>query len=201
MNENMEKIHYCWFGGGELPDEYKKYIESWRKCCPDYEIIRWDESNYDVTKNRYMRQAYENKKWAFVSDYARVDIIYHQGGIYLDTDVELVKNFDEFLKWDLFCGFESFDYVAWGVGFGAVKEHEILKDVLNEYEKRSFLKEDGSFDRISMTVDEIAESFNAGRSEYRAEQAAKEAPAIEPETEAPAETAWTPTRQSVGSNG
>lgn len=141
-----KKIHYCWFGGGELPDEYKKYIESWRKCCPDYEIIRWDESNYDVTKNRYMRQAYENKKWAFVSDYARVDIIYHQGGIYLDTDVELVKNFDEFLKWDLFCGFESFDYVSWGVGFGAVKEHEILKDVLNEYEKRSFLKEDGSFD-------------------------------------------------------
>lgn len=141
-----KKIHYCWFGGRELPDEYKKYIESWQKCCPDYEIIRWDESNYDVTKNQYMKQAYDNKKWAFVSDYARVDIIYQQGGIYLDTDVELVSNFDEFLKWDLFCGFENTTAVNWGVGYGAVRGNEILKEVLDEYEKRYFLKENGSFD-------------------------------------------------------
>ena len=85
-------IHYCWFGGNEMSELEKKCIESWKTQCPDYEIIRWDETNYDVTKNLYMQQAYAAKKWAFVSDYARLDILYQHGGIYLDTDVELLQS-------------------------------------------------------------------------------------------------------------
>ena len=89
-----KKIHYCWFGENPMPDKDLENIESWKKFCPDYEIIRWDESNYDVNKIPYIKEAYECKKYAFVSDYARLDIIYHEGGIYLDTDVEIIKNID-----------------------------------------------------------------------------------------------------------
>lgn len=88
-----KKIHYCWFGGNPLPEDVKRYIESWKKYCPDYELIRWDESNYDVHKNTYVELAYQNKKWAFLTDYARLDTIYEHGGIYLDADVELVHGF------------------------------------------------------------------------------------------------------------
>lgn len=141
-----KKIHYCWFGGGELPLEFGSYIESWKKYCPDYEIVRWDETNYDVSKNRYMKQAYDSGKWAFVSDYARVEVLYEHGGIYLDTDVELLTSFDEFLKWDMFCGFEDHRMVAWGLGFGAVKGLELLKEALEIYEARDFIRKDGSMD-------------------------------------------------------
>lgn len=146
------KIHYCWFGGGELPEKYRNYIESWKKYCPDYEIIRWDESNYDVSKNRYMKQAYNHGKWAFVSDYARVDIIYQYGGIYLDTDVELIASYDEFLKWDMFCGFEDTRVVNWGLGFGAVKGHEMLRALLDIYETRDFVRKDGAMDLTGCPV-------------------------------------------------
>ena len=90
-------IHYCWFGGNPLPDEAKRCIDSWKKYCPDYKIIEWNESNYDVNSNEYMKAAYNEKKWAFVSDYARVDVVYRYGGIYMDTDVELIKPLDKFL--------------------------------------------------------------------------------------------------------
>ena len=86
-----KKIHYFWIGGNPKPESVLYCIDSWKKYCPDYEIIEWNESNYDFTKNEYMRQAYEAKKWAFVTDYARLDVIYKYGGIYLDTDVELIK--------------------------------------------------------------------------------------------------------------
>ena len=85
-------IHYCWFGGNEMSALEKKCIESWKTQCPDYEIVRWDETNYDVTKNPYMQQAYAAKKWGFVPDYARLDILYQHGGFYLDTDVELLQS-------------------------------------------------------------------------------------------------------------
>ena len=85
-------IHYCWFGGKELPIEVKKCIASWRKMCPDYEIIRWNESNFDVGQHPFVREAYKAKVWAFVSDYARLKVVYDNGGIYLDTDVETLRN-------------------------------------------------------------------------------------------------------------
>lgn len=147
-----KKMHYCWFGKNKLPNEYLRYMETWKKYCPGYEIIRWDEQNYDVMKSNYLKQAYNNKKWAFVSDYARVDVVYQYGGIYLDTDVELVKSFDEFLKWDMFCGFQNSKHINWGLGFGAVKGHEILREVLKVYEQMDFINSDGSLNLVTCPV-------------------------------------------------
>lgn len=146
------KIHYCWFGKKELPEEYQRYIESWRKFCPDYEIIRWDETNYDIHKNLYVHQAYENGQWAFVTDYARVDILYQEGGLYFDTDVELIKSFDSLLTWRMFCGFESNEYVAWGLGFGSVKKEPLLKNVLEIYDNISFINNDNSFNTTTCPI-------------------------------------------------
>ena len=147
-----KKIHYCWFGQNEIPDEYQRCIESWKKFCPDYEIIRWDETNYDVHKNLYVHQAYEHKQWAFVTDYARVDILYHEGGLYFDTDVELIRSFDNLLTWRMFCGFESNEYVAWGLGFGSVKEEPLLQDVLNVYNHITFINSDKSFNTTTCPI-------------------------------------------------
>ncbi len=149
-------IHYCWFGGAPLPPEAQACIASWRRLCPDYELIQWNESNYDVTKNRYMKDAYQARKWAFVSDYARADIVYRHGGVYLDTDVELLKPLDPFLEDGLFAGWESRDplcdrkkipyenSVAFGLGFGAEKGHPVLRDLLELYEGLRFYREDGT---------------------------------------------------------
>lgn len=142
-------IHYCWFGHTEIPEEFKAYMDSWEKMCPDYEIKRWDESNYDITKNSYMKDAYDQKKWGFVPDYARLDIIYNEGGIYLDTDIEIVKSFDELLKNSAFCGIEAGnECVALGLGFGAEKGNEIIKLMRDEYDKISFINEDGSLNLL-----------------------------------------------------
>ena len=141
-------IHYCWFGGNPIPESNKKFMESWNKFCPDYEIIEWNESNYDVTKNRYMKEAYENKQWAFVSDYARLDIIYEHGGIYLDVDVELIKSLDDLLNLTGFLGFEENKKLCnTGLGFGATPKLPIIKELRDDYDNINFIKENGSFDR------------------------------------------------------
>lgn len=138
-------IHYCWFGGNPIPQKDQEYIASWKRFCPDYEVIEWNETNYDITKNIYMREAYDAKKWGFVPDYARFDIIYNHGGIYLDTDVELVKSLDGLLADKAFIGFENKNYVAAGLGFGAIKGHETIKALRDFYDELSFVKEDGSY--------------------------------------------------------
>jgi len=145
-------IHYCWFGKNKIPDQYWKWMESWKHYCPDYEIIEWNEDNYDVNKSRYISQAYDMKKWAFVSDYARIDIINEYGGVYLDTDVELIKSLDELLKNDAFCGFESCQYVAYGLGFGAKKNNKILQEMKEYYDNTCFVKKDGTLNEISCPV-------------------------------------------------
>lgn len=137
-------IHYCWFGKNPIPDRYKVWMESWQKYCPDYEVKLWNEDNYDVTKNKYMLQAYETGKWGFVPDYARVDIIYNHGGIYLDTDVEIIQPLDDLLYQDAFLGFERNDFVNLGQGFGAVKGHPIIKEMRDMYEELTFVNEDGT---------------------------------------------------------
>jgi hypothetical protein len=119
-------------------------MESWRKFCPDYKIIEWNESSYDVTKCKYIRDAYEAEKWAFVSDYARLDIIYEHGGIYLDVDVEVLANLDVLLYDEAFCGFSSTTYVNTGLGFGAVKGFPFIKKMLELYDNISFYNDDGS---------------------------------------------------------
>ncbi|SFI08450.1 Glycosyltransferase sugar-binding region containing DXD motif-containing protein [Pseudobutyrivibrio sp. OR37] len=141
-----KRIHYCWFGKNQKSQLNRMCIDSWKKYCSDYEIIEWNETNYDIEKNSYMRQAYKRKKWGFVSDYARLDVIYHYGGIYLDTDVEIIQSLDELLYQDAFCAFEHEEYVALGLGFGACKGNRVVKDWLDDYEDRKFIKEDGSND-------------------------------------------------------
>lgn len=131
-------IHYCWFGKKEIPKHLQKCIDSWKRYCSDYTIKRWDESNYDITKNKYMKDAYDTKKWGFVPDFARLDIIYNHGGFYLDTDVELIKSLDCLRGNEMFCGFESNHYVALGLGFGAVKGHRLVKRMMDMYGNLNF---------------------------------------------------------------
>lgn len=137
-------IHYCWFGGNSMPKCFLENIDTWKRCCPDYEIKQWNETNYDISKNRYMLQAYEKKKWGFVPDFARLDIVATQGGIYLDTDVKVIRSFDSLLQFGLFCGFESKTRVNFGQGFGAVKGHSVIEMMRKEYEKLDFLNSDGT---------------------------------------------------------
>ena len=145
-------IHYCWVGGNPKPKSVLYCIESWKKFCPDYEIIEWNETNYDFTKNKYMKQAYDEKKWGFVPDYARLDIIYNYGGIYLDTDVEIIKSFDNLLSNVAFAGFEKSDdgvwYVNCGQGFGAEPKNQAIKFIRDFYEGKTFYKEDGTLNLL-----------------------------------------------------
>ncbi len=133
QNRIPKMIHYCWFGGKPLPESAKRCIESWKKYCPDYEIKRWDESNFDIDSIPFIKQAYDAKKWAFVTDYARLKIIYENGGIYFDTDVELLRNIDDLLLLDGFMGAEDGGLIATGLGFGAAKNHSFIKILMNDY--------------------------------------------------------------------
>lgn len=143
-----KKIHYIWFGGKPLPKEVKKCINSWKKYCPDYEIIEWNESNYDLEKNEYVKKAYEQKKYAFLADYVRLDVIYEHGGIYLDTDVELIKNLDNLLENDGYIGMEEIGTINTGQGFGAKKHHPFIKENKEYYEKNKFWDSNGNFEKV-----------------------------------------------------
>lgn len=130
-----KKIHYCWFGSGEKPKLAKKCIESWKTFCPDYKIIEWNEDNFDVNMNAYTKMCYEQKNYAFLSDYVRLVAVFENGGIYFDTDVEAVKPFDELLPNKAFFGFETKDYVNTGHGFGAEAKAEIVKALIEAYDR------------------------------------------------------------------
>ncbi len=142
-----KKLHYMWLGGAELPDTLKKCIDSWEKYCPDYEIIRWDENNYDIDKHPYMKAAYTAKAYGFVPDYARLDILYNEGGIYLDTDVEIKRNIDDLLFQEAFCGVEKWQIINFGGMSGAVKGHPMVKKFLDAREDILFINPDGSQNR------------------------------------------------------
>ncbi len=146
-------IHYCWVGGDPKPQSVLYCIESWRKFCPDYEIREWNETNYDFTKNEYMRQAYEAKKWGFVPDYARLDIVYAHGGIYLDTDVELLRSLDSLLDDPCFFGFENTGdgefFVNCGQGFGAEPGNPVIRSLRDQYDGLAFRREDGSLNLLA----------------------------------------------------
>ena len=141
-------IHYCWFGKGEKPDIVKKCIESWKANLSDYEIIEWNEENFDINSNDYVREAYKVKKFAFVSDYVRVYALYNHGGIYLDTDVEVFKSFDEILNNESFWGFEQENYIATST-IGSCKRSKLIKMFLDAYNGRKFLKDDGTYDDLT----------------------------------------------------
>lgn len=132
-------INYCWFGKKEIPQILKKYIKTWKKFCPEYEIKLWTEENFDINENVFLKEAYNEKKWAFVSDYARLKIIYENGGIYLDTDVELVKNLDQLLNNKAFFAIQQNGaYINTGLCFGAEKGCDIIKELMNDYENIDF---------------------------------------------------------------
>ena len=128
-------IHYCWFGGKEKPADAKRCIDSWKKKCPNYEIIEWNEDNFNINKYPYAKFCYENKKWAFLSDFARLVVVSEYGGLYFDTDVEIVKSFDDLLKYDAFYGFENNENINTGEGFGAIKGHSTVLSMLTQYLK------------------------------------------------------------------
>lgn len=137
-------IHYCWFGKNKITDEIKRYIESWRKYCPDYEIIQWNEINFPVNENEYCKEAYEQKKYAFVSDYVRLKVLYQYGGFYLDTDVEIVKSLNPLRKYNVvFCESEGSIQTS---TIGANKENTFIKLLLDDYTNRHFIKNDGGVD-------------------------------------------------------
>lgn len=141
-------IHYCWFGGNPLPELALKCIESWKKFCPDYIIKQWDESNFDIHCCKYVEEAYNAKKWAFVSDYARFNALYKEGGIYFDTDIEVIKPFDDLLNCNAFFGWGNQSLTL--PVFGAASYQNCYKDILDYYNTRSFVLEDGSLDTTTI---------------------------------------------------
>lgn len=132
-------IHYCWFGRGEKSKLIKKCIKSWKKICPDYTITEWNEDNFDLSATpNFVKQAYAAKKWAFVSDYVRLKVVYENGGIYLDTDVELIKPLTDLLEYTAYFGTETDEIISTGLGFGAHKGAPILQAIMQQYEGLSF---------------------------------------------------------------
>lgn len=144
-------IHYFWFGRNPLPENVKVCIESWKKYCPDYEIKRWDEDNFDITQHPYCQEAYAAKKWAFVADYARLKVLYEHGGIYMDTDEEVVNSIDSLLKYRAFIGFESNEAISAGM-IGCSPRNEWMKALFRDYDKQHFRKRNGEFDQTTIVT-------------------------------------------------
>lgn len=127
-------IHYIWVGGKEKPVDIKRCMATWKKHLEGYKVIEWNESNFDIEQHPFVKAAYEAKKWAYVSDYIRAYAIYNYGGIYLDTDILLLDNFDDFLNHRAFVGFENPNY-PFTAAFGAEKGHPLVKDMLDYYDE------------------------------------------------------------------
>lgn len=136
LEDSMEKIiHYCWFGGKKLPKNVKKCIKTWKRMLPDYTIKEWNETNFDINVCPFVKEAYENKKWAFVSDYARIYALYKEGGLYLDTDVKILKDVSHILEKPIFFGYEDSGYVGTAVIGVEEKNNRYIKEILEYYHK------------------------------------------------------------------
>ena len=148
-------IHYCWFGHGKMPKLAERCISSWKKYCSDYEIKEWNEDNFDLDMYPYVREAYDNKKYAFVTDVVRLYALYTEGGIYMDTDVEVIKSLDRFLVHNAFSGFQDVDSIPTGI-MASEKGGRWAKDNLTYYEGKHFVRSDGSLN-LQTNVDTIME--------------------------------------------
>ena len=145
-------IHYCWFGRGPMPELALKCIESWHKFMPDYEYKLWNEDNFDINCNQYVKEAYEAKKYAFVTDYVRLFALYTEGGIYMDTDVEVLKPYDDLLPLSGFTGYEGCKAKLPVTGtIASVAGNSWVKEQLDSYQGAHFVKEDGSYDLTTNT--------------------------------------------------
>lgn len=150
-------IHYCWFGGNPLPQLAQKCIESWKKNLPNYEIKQWNENNFDINIIPYTSEAYKAKKYAFVSDYARLWILYKYGGLYFDTDVEIIKPLDCIIKKGPFMGIEKYDgtgipAVAPGLGLGANPGLWLYAELLDLYSNIHFINQDGTLNLLAELI-------------------------------------------------
>lgn len=138
MEQKIPKIiHYCWFGGKPKPQLVQKCIASWEKFCPDYKIIEWNEQNFDIRSFAFAEEAYQAKKWAFVADCARAAVLLNEGGVYLDTDMELLQPLDPLLDYPFFAGFEAKDSIGTGI-IGCSKGNEVIKAYLEYYKDKHF---------------------------------------------------------------
>lgn len=149
-------IHYCWFGGGDLSESARRCLASWGAMCPGYDVRRWDETNVDVDRCRFAREAHAAGRWAFVSDYARLRVVHDHGGIYLDTDVELIRPLDSLLGYAAFFGFQRDATIATGLGFGATAGHPFVAALAEDYETRAPLAADGRPDTTPCPVRDAA---------------------------------------------
>lgn len=162
-----KKIHYIWVGHNPKSKVIKECLATWRQKLPDYEIIEWNEDNFDMHENRYIEQAYAAKKWAFVSDYVRAKVLYEQGGIYLDTDVRVLDKLDDLLQDSAFIGFENADYLSAAI-FGAEAGSQFMKDILNYYQNLDF-KFDSQNQMAgvnSLSVTEIVEKYGLKKGNF-----------------------------------
>lgn len=159
MSKIPKYIHYCWFGGNPISPEVERYINTWKKYMPEYEIIEWNENNFDVMSMRFTREAYEAKKYAFVSDVARIYALNKMGGIYLDVDVEVIKPFDNlFENFSAVLGSET--ETAIGTGFLAFTPgHKICKDLLKYYESEGFLDKPKMFTNTKLFAEYIEDNY------------------------------------------
>ncbi|MBO4733894.1 MAG: glycosyl transferase [Clostridia bacterium] len=150
-------IHYCWFGGNPMPELALKCIESWKEHCGDFELVEWNEDSFDISSKLYVKQAYEAKKYAFVTDYVRLYALYTQGGVYMDTDVFVLKKLDPFLDNHAFSGFESKAKVPTGI-MAAEKGSPVIAEFLKYYDTAEFIKADGTYDTTT-NVEIITEAM------------------------------------------
>lgn len=166
MNKELmpNTINYCWFGPKKMGESEIKCIESWKRFFPGYEIKKWDEHNFDIFGSQYSQEAYEEKKYAFVSDYARFMILYENGGIYFDTDVEVIQDMNDILRDGPFLALESDDppLIAPGLGMAAQKGNLFCAKMIAQYKNRHFRKSDGTLDLSTIVEATTKEALNEG---------------------------------------
>lgn len=142
-----KKIHYCWLSGDPFPEDIAQYMQSWQEKLPEYEFILWDTKRFDLESSIWCKQAFDAKKYAFAADYIRMYAVYHEGGIYLDCDIEVLKSFNDALKEDIMMAYEQQSKNVLEAGcFGAVKNHAFIRDCLDYYRDREFIQKDGNYD-------------------------------------------------------